>query len=61
MMPKVNKEHIALVGIREKIEKQIYNWGKPIVENLSKDLQKEFLNSRFSMKFMEYEKLFYNL
>ncbi|MCX6578974.1 MAG: PDDEXK nuclease domain-containing protein [Candidatus Aminicenantes bacterium] len=53
-LKKVNKEHIALCWyIGEKIveKQQIYNWGKSIVENLSKDLQKEFPGIQgFSMR-----------
>lgn len=44
-LKKVNKEHIALCWyIGEKIveKQQLHNWGKSVVENLSKDLQKEF-------------------
>ena len=44
-LKKVNREHLALCWyIGEKIveKQQLHNWGKSVVENLSKDLQKEF-------------------
>ncbi|MDD5464614.1 MAG: DUF1016 N-terminal domain-containing protein [Candidatus Moranbacteria bacterium] len=53
-LKKVNKEHIALCWyIGEKIveKQQLHNWGKSVVENLSKDLQKEFPGIQgFSMR-----------
>ena len=44
-LKKVNKEHIALcwyIGKKIVEKQQSHNWGKAIVENLSKDLQKDF-------------------
>jgi predicted nuclease of restriction endonuclease-like (RecB) superfamily len=44
-LKKVNKEHIALcwyIGKKIVEKQQEHNWGKAIVENLSKDLQKDF-------------------
>jgi len=44
-LKRVNKEHIALcryIGKKIVEKQQTHNWGKSIVENLAKDLQKEF-------------------
>jgi predicted nuclease of restriction endonuclease-like (RecB) superfamily len=44
-LKKVNKEHIDLcwyIGKKIVEKQQEHNWGKAIVENLSKDLQKDF-------------------
>jgi predicted nuclease of restriction endonuclease-like (RecB) superfamily len=53
-LKKVNKEHIALcwyIGKKIVEKQQLHNWGKSVVENLSKDLQKEFPGTQgFSMR-----------
>ncbi len=44
-LKKVNKEHIALcwyIGKKIVEKQQAHNWGKALVENLSKDLRKDF-------------------
>ena len=63
-LKKVNKELIALYWFIGKsiIEKQqLHNWGKSIVEELSRDLQKEFVGVKgFSSRNLWYMRNFYN-
>jgi predicted nuclease of restriction endonuclease-like (RecB) superfamily len=62
-LKQVNKQLIKLYwfigkNITEKQEK--YNWGKSVVENLSKDLQKEFVGVKgFSSRNLWYMRKFY--